>query len=170
MIVEIRDVGMHVNFSGMPPFNTPAIVNIKTQILPRFINQIIQCGCIDFTVSNSPIENKKEIVDTSVDFYAKNKITSDEEVSKLNDKLNSIELLLGDLLNKESTVIQTIVSNETSNKKIQKNKEKDDEVMFIPSLKSDETSIVSSNLNQASTSDTSTMVDMQSAIDALSNI
>ena len=164
--VEIRDIGMYISPIGVAPFRTPASLKISLTQVSQFITEILKAGCKDFTLST------RSIITNQVDEHVKIQppvITTLEATvdDKLHKKLESIELILHKIMEKEPTVITNLVNSGSINKETLKDLDEDDEI-FIPSFKMPQGMTIS-NLSSQSTVSESNM-DMDRIAEELANI
>lgn len=141
----INETGMILRIPGLFEIRTPAKIDISRSDINTVLSCLKQNGVEDFTiVSGNKVEEPKKktvkkernsteqkIVDQVLTDFKNDKSTSSVD---LDSRFNKIEILLLDLLSKQSSEKQVIVEKAIEVKKVKEDTTKAD---FIPSINLD---------------------------------
>ena len=129
IILTIKQPGLYITVPGIPPFRTPASVDITKINMTMLLASLQNAGVEEFDIKkDSNIKLQKE--------QTKSKIIKQEDPSEdLSDRLESIEELLQKVLEKEPAIIQQVI--ETKGKRTKKKVKHDDDIDFIPEINVD---------------------------------
>jgi len=132
----IKTKGLFINIPGVPPFRTPAEIDITKLNLNIITSELKKNGIASWKIISGETEiiepHPKKVKDTTS--TTENIINIDKQDEVL-DKLNKIEKRLNDFLNGDKFVLATVNNTINDNKQIKTKKVKEDEVDdFIPSI------------------------------------
>ena len=129
IILTIKQPGLYIRLPGIPPFRTPAKVDITKMNMNILEAELKRSGVEEYEIKKKAgFKVRKQVVDDTPHPQI-------DPTEKLSGRLDNIEDLLKKVLEKDPTIIQQYVSDEkqTGKKKI----EVDDEDTFIPEINID---------------------------------
>ena len=132
IILSIKQPGLYINIPGIPPFRTPAEINItKIKNIPMVLSQLKNSGVDEYEIKNS-----QRLTITKPKIETKNKITKTDYNDELNTRLTNIENLLMKVLKKDPLITEQIIKTSSTNIN-NKNKNNEAEINFIPEINID---------------------------------